>query len=180
MHIVSENSLRHLSFSEIIYRLKRVQKYSTLFNYFYVKGVEFLTVSFEIDPVKRLSKSNFIQHLQIKPYRNDNGNIELELKVDDHVLNLNDTLHGGVHASLLDTIIGQSIAQQAKSPVATINLSVFYSAPARKNSILTAKATIVQRGNSIATGEGTIIDEHGTLIAKAIGSFKILNPKKSR
>lgn len=139
-----------------------------------------MTVTFEIDPIKRLSKSSFINHLRIKPYRNDDGNIELELKVDDHVLNLNDTLHGGVHATLLDTIIGQSIAQQAERPVATINLSVFYSAPARKNSILTAKSTIVQKGNSIATGEGTITDENGTLIAKAIGSFKILKKKTSR
>lgn len=139
-----------------------------------------MAVTFEMDPIKRLSNSNFINHLGIIPRQNDEGIIELKLKVDDHVLNLNETLHGGVHATLLDTIIGQTIAQQSGHPVATINLSVFYSAPARKNSTLTAKATIVQQGNSIATGEGTITDEHGTLIAKAIGSFKILKRKTSR
>lgn len=139
-----------------------------------------MAVTFETDPLKRLSQSNFIQHLHIRPYRNKDGNIVLELKVDEHVLNLNDTLHGGVHATLLDTVIGQSIAQQALSPVATINLSVFYSAPARKNSVLTAEAKIVNQGNSIATGEGIITDENGTLIAKAVGSFKILHKKSSR
>lgn len=134
-------------------------------------------MTFERDPVKRLSKSNFINHLRIKPYFDENGNIALELKVDDHVLNLNETLHGGVHAALLDTIIGQSIAQQAESPVATINLSIYYSAPAKRGSTLTAKGNIVQMGKSIASGEGVITDENGVLIAKGIGAFKILKRK---
>lgn len=134
-------------------------------------------VTFEFDSVKRLSKSNFINYLHIKPYEDEEGNIVLELKVDGHVLNLNDTLHGGVHATLLDTIIGQTIAQQAESPVATINLSVYYSSPAKLGNILTSKGKIVQMGKSIATGEGIIMDENGTLIAKGIGSFKILKRK---
>ena len=87
------------------------------------------------------------------------------------------TLHGGVHAALLDTIIGQSIAQQAESPVATINLSIYYSAPAKRGSTLTAKGNIVQMGKSIASGEGVITDENGVLIAKGIGAFKILKRK---
>lgn len=131
-------------------------------------------MTFEHDSVKRLSKSNFLNYLHIKPYYDDEGNIALELTVDEHVLNLNATLHGGVHATLLDTIIGQTIAQQAESSVATIHLSVYYSAPAKLGSILTAKGQIVQMGKSIATGEGIITDENGTLIAKGIGSFKIL------
>lgn len=90
------------------------------------------------------------------------------------MLNVNDALHGGVHTTLLDTIIGQTIAQQAESPVATIHLSIYYSAPAKLGSTLTAKGQIVQMGKSIATGEGVITDENGTLIAKGIGSFKIV------
>lgn len=134
-------------------------------------------MSFERDSVKRLSQSKFINYLHIKPYQDDEENIALELKVDEHILNLNDTLHGGVHATLLDTIIGQTIAQLAESPVATINLSVYYSKPAKLGSILTAKGQVVQMGKSIATGEGIITDETGTLIAKGIGSFKILKRK---
>lgn len=136
-------------------------------------------MTFEKDPVIRLNDSNFIKYLGIRPYRDDEGNIVLELLVDDHVLNLNDTLHGGVHASLLDTIIGQTIAQASHAPVATINLSVYYSAPAKKGSILTARAQIVQKGYRIATGEGTLTDENGNLIAKGIGSFRIARKKQA-
>lgn len=136
-------------------------------------------MTIELDPIKRLRRSNFVNYLQITPYLDDDGNIALKLHVDEHVLNLIDTLHGGVHATLLDTIIGQTIVQHARSPVATINLNVFYFSPVTKGSVLTAKGSIVQVGGSIATGEGTIIDEHGALIAKGIGSFKILKRKTS-
>lgn len=161
--------------------MKRVREFLCSLHLFLEIGRrDGVTASFEKDPIKRLRKSNFIEYLRIKPHLANNGKIVLKLKVDDHVLNLNDTLHGGVHATLLDTVIGQAIAQQAESPVATINLSVYYSAPARIGSLLTAEAAIVNKGNSIATGEGTIKDENGTLIAKAVGSFKILQPKPSR
>lgn len=105
-----------------------------MIKYLAIKRASFVkrsrNVTFEHDPVKRLRKSNFVNYLHIKPFYDEKGNLALKLTVDEHVLNLNGTLHGGVHAALLDTVIGQTIAQQAECPVATIHLSIYYSAPA--------------------------------------------------
>jgi acyl-coenzyme A thioesterase PaaI-like protein len=40
-----------------------------------------------------------------------------------------------------------------------------------------ATAKIVQRGKSIVTAEGEVIDFKGTVLAKTIGTFKIHHPK---
>ncbi|PWA12773.1 phenylacetic acid degradation protein [Pueribacillus theae] len=135
-------------------------------------------MAFEVDVKKRLSGSNFLNFLGVETEVDEYGKIFMKLYVDDNVLNLNNTLHGGVHATILDSVIGQTVAQEAECPISTVNLNIFYGRPAVKNNWLTASATIVQMGYNIVTAEGTLLNENGELIAKAIGSFKILRSNK--
>lgn len=75
---------------------------------------------------------------------------------------------------MLDNVIGDSIAIAVNSAVVTINLNINYVAPVKVDSLLTATGKIIQQGYRISMAEGAIEDEEGNLIAKGIGTFKII------
>lgn len=131
--------------------------------------------------VKMLSKLNyppskngpFFDHLRFDMKINNNEVVTI-LKVEEYHLNAKNTVHGGVIATMLDNVIGDSIAIAVNCSVVTINLNINYVAPVKVGSLLTATGKIIQQGYRISMAEGIIEDEKGNLIAKGIGTFKII------
>ncbi|QQK78331.1 PaaI family thioesterase [Salicibibacter cibarius] len=103
----------------------------------------------------------------------EDGGVTVVLDIDEKHMNRNGILHGGVHATMLDNILGAALARHTGMPSTTISLNVNYLAPVKKGR-LTASATILQLGYKSATVEGVIMDTEGTAIAKGTGTFKIL------
>ena len=106
-----------------------------------------------------------------------NNEVVTTLRVEDYHLNVKNTVHGGVIATMLDNVIGDSIAIEVNCSVITINLTINYVAPVKVNSLLTATGKVIKQGYRIAMAEGTIMDEEGNLIAKGSGTFKIIREK---
>ncbi|MEH7377180.1 MULTISPECIES: PaaI family thioesterase [Bacillaceae] len=104
----------------------------------------------------------------------DGGEIILELPVSSSNLNPNGTLHGGVYASLLDIVMGVNIRNLAGHPLVTVNLNISYFATAVEGEKIIASAKILQQGYKIVSAEGEIRNYEGKLLAKGIGTFKIL------
>lgn len=131
--------------------------------------------------VKMLSKLNyppskngpFFDLLRFDMKINNNEVVTI-LKVEEYHLNAKNTVHGGVIATMLDNVIGDSIAIAVNCSVVTINLNINYVAPVKVDSLLTATGKIIQQGYRISMAEGIIEDEKGNLIAKGIGTFKII------
>lgn len=92
-------------------------------------------------------------------------------------LNPNDVCHGAVPYALIDTAMGS--ATMAVTPeggfCATIEIHIRYFVPVREGG-LHARATVRRAGKRIVHLDASVVDDHGTEIATATGSYAIIAP----
>ncbi|KHE66668.1 PaaI family thioesterase [Halobacillus sp. BBL2006] len=117
--------------------------------------------------------SPFFEHIGFEIDRFEAGDVILKLTVHDKLLNANGKLHGGVHASMIDIILGMAIRSTTKTRCTTISLNTHYLASLSNGTVM-AKGRILQQGYKIVTAEGELYDDRGEMIAKGMGSYKLL------
>lgn len=128
----------------------------------------------QLEEVRRsFETSPFFSHIGFEVIHFQEGDALLKLPITEQLLNANQTLHGGVHASMLDLILGMVIKSTTRTRCATMNLNVNYLSPAVHGDIF-AKGSIIKQGYRTVTAEGEIIDEQGVLLAKGVGTFKLI------
>lgn len=127
-----------------------------------------------LDEVRQMfENSPYVNHLGFDIVHFEEGHVVLELPVGRHLININDTVHGGVYASMLDNILGMTFRSIVKDPLITVNLTIHYLESAREGKLV-ATAKVLKQGYKMITGEGEILDEQGRLLAKGTGIFKVL------
>jgi len=87
------------------------------------------------------------------------------------------TVHGGIAATLLDSVMGCAVhtALDAGVGYTTLELKTNYIRAARiDGQRLTAEGTTIHVGRTTATAEGRIVDERGKLIAHATTTCLII------
>lgn len=103
------------------------------------------------------------------------GACTLKQPLLDHLGNRYHILHGGVHASLLDTAMGFAVAYtgdaRLRQLVMTLSLNVSYLGVA-SGDYVTATGRKTGGGRSTAFASGEIHDETGALVATATGVFR--------
>lgn len=102
-----------------------------------------------------------------------------ELPLAEHLLNRHGIPHGGVYASLLDTVMGFSgcfTGDAAQKRMAmTLSLSTsFLSRPT--GAVMLAEGWRTGGGRATFFAEGRIADEHGNLVATGTGVFRYRKP----
>jgi uncharacterized protein (TIGR00369 family) len=117
-------------------------------------------------------KNPFINHLGFEAMVQDGKDILVKLSIDSRHLNIQHNLHGGVHASMLDTVQTVALRTVYQTNVTAVNLNVHY-VTGINHGLITANARIIQQGYKIAAVESEIVDERGVLIAKGSGVYKI-------
>jgi uncharacterized protein (TIGR00369 family) len=100
---------------------------------------------------------------------------EFELPLEGFLMNRYGIPHGGVYATLLDTVMGYcgcyTGSAENKQMAMTLSLNVNYlSRP--KGKLLIAKATRTGGGRKTFFAEGAVKDETGESIASATGVFR--------
>jgi uncharacterized protein (TIGR00369 family) len=99
----------------------------------------------------------------------------VELPVGDHLTNRQGLVHGGVHATLLDTAMGYAGCYTGdpglRRMALTLSLTVNYLSQI-KGMRLVAEARRTGGGRSTFFAEGTLRDDAGTLVATATGVFR--------
>lgn len=88
-------------------------------------------------------------------------------------------VHGGIAATLLDTVMGCAVHTTLAAGVSytTLELKVNYVRAARiSGQTLTGTGTVIHGGRRVATAEGRIVDEQGKLIAHGTTTCMILEP----
>lgn len=128
-----------------------------------------LTLQSELQ--KSLEDNPFFKHLGFEILHED-SEIVLKLPLKQDLLNTNKTLHGGVHASMLDTVQTVVLRSLYQRNVFALNLDVHYFAPSASGDLY-ARAKVLQKGYKLATVEAEITDEQQQLIAKGTGVYKI-------
>ncbi|MFC7062118.1 PaaI family thioesterase [Halobacillus seohaensis] len=127
-----------------------------------------------IDEVREsFEASPFFSHIGFEIVEFEEGNVLLNLPIKEQLLNVNGTLHGGVHATMLDLILGMAIRSTTKTRCTTMNLNINYLAPI-SNGDVSAKGRILQQGYRTVTAEGELYDHQGQLLAKGIGTYKLI------
>ncbi len=128
-----------------------------------------------LEQVRELfENSAFNKHLNIRTDIFEEGNVRCTMDVQDHHLNVNQAVHGGVLFSLLDSVMGATIRSVTGIPLVTVNMSIHYLAAVVAGEKLTARAEITHLGRSLVTAEGFLEGEDGRIRAKTIGTFKLL------
>lgn len=103
-------------------------------------------------------------------------------KVEKQHLNINNVVHGGVYATVLDSAMGGAVVTtlHEDETTATTSLYVEFIRSARLGQKLKAYGSVSRRGHHVAFCDGTLTDEKGTLMGNARGTWYIweVQPKK--
>lgn len=118
--------------------------------------------------------SPFWQYMGIKFDSLEGDQIRIKMPLTSNYSNVNGTTHGGIMASLLDSIMGVT-ARHHNFPaaVATISLTTQYIAPGIEGTTIYATARVVHSGRKIVTMEAKLESDSGKLIATGVGTFMI-------
>ena len=86
------------------------------------------------------------------------------------------SVHGGIAATLLDTVMGCAVQTTLDDGEAftTTDLQVHYVRTVNPGMAVHATGTVIHRGRRLATAEGRLVDERGKLVAHATTSCMIL------
>lgn len=100
--------------------------------------------------------------------------VRIKLSMSPSFLNVNRSVHGGIAASMLDSIMGVTLRHQNyDAKVATISLTIQYIAPILEGTIVYATAKVVNAGRRIASLEAKLESETGKILATGIATFSI-------
>ena len=124
-------------------------------------------------------KIPFVSHLRILTETLGNGTAQLSVPVEPHLTNSLGTVHGGVIMSLLDVAL--CTAARTLHPesvgVITINMSTSFIGGG-KGAKLLADARVLKDGKSMSFVEAEAKNDDGSIVAKAIGTVRVLKKEK--
>ncbi len=114
----------------------------------------------------------------------EEGRVEVRCAVDESVYNPLGAVHGGLVATLLDTVAGWAVQSTLQEGVGftSIELKVSFLRPVHVSSgPLTAIGAVVRPGRRVAFAEGQVRDTAGRIVATASSSLLVfplpLGPK---
>lgn len=111
----------------------------------------------------------FGQHIAMNLVKQENGEAEVELTVEDYHLNSQKIAHGGVLLAMMDLAMGAAASSLAGS-VVTMDLHYRFFRPARRGERLCAKGNVLKKGEAILVTKGTMYSE-GQVLGEASGQF---------
>lgn len=128
-----------------------------------------------LDPALDESPYALQQHLGFRLTHWDNDFARLEQPIVPHLMNRAGIPHGGIYATLLDTVMGFAGCYTGdaghKKLALTLSLTTnFLSRP--KGNILIVEGRRIGGGAKTFFAEGTVLDETGEVIARGSGAFK--------
>lgn len=107
----------------------------------------------------------------------DRGRVVMSLDTRPDFANPLGTVHGGIAATLLDSVMGCAVHTTLPAGVSytTLEIKVNYiRAASTDGQTLTATGTVVHSGRRTATAEGRVVDQDGKLVAHATTTCIIL------
>lgn len=109
----------------------------------------------------------------------EHGRVIVSLDTRPDFANPLGTLHGGIAATLLDSVMACAVHSTLPAGVTytTLELKVNYIRAGRTDGqTLTAHGSVLHAGRRTATAEGQVLDERGKLIAHATTTCMVLRP----
>jgi uncharacterized protein (TIGR00369 family) len=123
-----------------------------------------------------LPQSPFVAKLGIVVDLLSDDEVRLRLPWDPSNTTVGDMVHGGAIATLADLTIMAAAWCGVPAPPGlrgvTVSLALDFMAPARATDVI-GVGRVLRRGRSLVNCEAEIVDPQGTLIAKALATYKV-------
>ncbi len=116
----------------------------------------------------------FTDWIGVEYLLDEEGRRRLALTLTPRHMSRADRVHGGVLFTLLDTALGGAVVNSLPrgKGCATLELKINYFRPIQHGRVV-AEGRLVNRTRSTAYAEGEVVNEEGTVLAKASGTFFI-------
>ena len=140
-----------------------------------MSGLDFLRAIMR----QELPTPPFASTLGIVGISAEEGHVVFEMPVAEFHFSPLMMMHGGITATLLDTVLGCAVQSTLKSGggYTTTDLHIRYVRPiGLESGTLRADGRIVHRGSRTATAEGTVVDARGKPVAFGTAGCLILEP----
>jgi uncharacterized protein (TIGR00369 family) len=121
--------------------------------------------------------SNFGVYVGLEGYEVVGDRVEVRLPLEEKHLNQLGLAHGGAIATLVDNSMGLACLVTAKRPLVTVEFKVSFIRPARKG-VIKATSKVDKLGEHLAFVECEVTDEGGLLVAKAVGTYMMIENAK--
>lgn len=124
-------------------------------------------------PIPPIASTMGFESFELTP----DGEIVVTLTPQEFHYNPIGMVHGGIMATLLDTVCGSAVHATLPAGVlyTSLDLSVkFLRAVTVASGTIECRGRVVHRGSRIALAEGTIVDSRGKLLATATSTCMIL------
>lgn len=106
----------------------------------------------------------------------DERQVTVSLEIKPEHLNLIGILHGGVHATLIDSAMGLAVMiARPQESVVTSNLNLHYVAPVRQGRIFVTAEVVYMSRKSIHA-QAYVRTEAGDMLAFGTGAFRVIHP----
>lgn len=109
----------------------------------------------------------------------EHGRVTMALTTSADFANPQGTTHGGIYATILDSVMGCAVHSTLPAGVGytTLELKVNYVRPVSVDgAAITAEGAVIHAGRRTATAEGRAYDGAGKLVAHASTTCLIINP----
>ena len=123
--------------------------------------------------------SPFARLVGLQFSRGADGAPQCSLDIDERVLNVNGTVHGGAIHTLIDVSMGWFLFDQLREDerIATVEVKINYLA-AVSSGVFVARAKLIHRSRRLAVLESQV-ECGGQLIAKAMGTFYVSKMRRA-
>jgi uncharacterized protein (TIGR00369 family) len=112
---------------------------------------------------------NFIG-LELKEFKE--GYVLLGIPIQKEFINVRNSVHGGIYASVLDTAMGMAGRSLGFDEVATLHLNIQYLKSVVEGTII-SEATIIHQNRNTVFIEGRLKTDDGELLSHCTGTFKL-------
>ena len=116
----------------------------------------------------------FTRLLGMRREFSDGGHARLVVDARPELENVIGSMHGGIVATLLDVAMASAAVSKVDFEVTAVTLSMNSTFIRPGHGRLTADGDVLAVDDAVAVCQASVIDEGGSLIARAIGSFRYL------
>jgi len=129
----------------------------------------------DLERLERAAKNTFWDFIGCKIVDVSENKVVVAFDIEPHHLNLIGILHGGMHASAIDSAMGIVVMlARPGASVVTVGLNMNYVAPSSEGRVLVT-AELIHSSRKLITAQAFARKENGDLLAFGTGTFRVLD-----
>ena len=129
----------------------------------------------DLERLERAAKNTFWEFIGCETVDINEKQVVVAFDILPHHLNQIGILHGGMHASVIDSAMGIIVMlARPEASVVTVGLNMNYVAPTTEGRVLVT-AELIHSSRKLITAQAYARKENGDLLAFGTGTFRVLD-----